>query len=99
MPLLHGEKLKLTPLKLLNKKAVETAADVYVKAIAAADALSGTEKVKAQIKARQAFADAVVTYYNAVNAGPGLTSNTVTLGLNKAVELERNLSLKVSRHG
>ena len=78
-------KAKAYATETADKKAVETAADVYVKAIAAADALSGTEKVKAQIKARQAFADAVVTYYNAVNAGPGLTSNTVTLELNKAV--------------
>ena len=78
-------KAKAYATETADKKAVETAADVYVKAIAAADALSGTKKVKAQIKARQAFADAVVTYYNAVNAGPGLTSNTVTLELNKAV--------------
>ena len=46
-------KAKAYATETADKKAVETAADVYVKAIAAADALSGTEKVKAQIKARQ----------------------------------------------
>ena len=87
-------KAKAYATETADKKAVETAADVYVKAIAAADALSGTEKVKAQIKARQAFADAVVTYYNAVNAGPGLTSNTVTLELNKAVGIGKEFITK-----
>ena len=87
-------KAKAYATETADKKAVETAADVYVKAIAAANALSDTEKVKAQIKARQAFADAVVTYYNAVNAGPGLTSNTVTLELNKAVGIGKEFITK-----
>ena len=71
-----------------EKKDVETvekAAKDYVAAMKKADIMpSGTSdeqlaKANAQIKARNAFADAIVAYYKAVNAGPGLTYNTITL--------------------
>ena len=62
-----------------DKKAVTDALDAYTTAMnAAALIANATEKAKAEVKAQQTFADAIVKYYNAA-APLQLTCNTITL--------------------
>ena len=68
-----------------DKKTLADAYSAYTKAMNDAGTLTdATEKAKAEVKAQQAFADAIVKYYDAA-APVQLTCNTVTLGITTTV--------------